>query len=74
MSDEETAKTGSDPVDREDRSVMVVSTTWNSSGAELEGHGASRGADALRGADGRRADDPRVIEVYLGRDSAKGHA
>jgi urea transport system ATP-binding protein len=76
MSDEETEKTGNLILDiARDRSVMVVEHDMefvrklNRKVTVLH-----EGSVLCEGPMEKVQNDPRVIEVYLGRDSAKGHA
>jgi len=76
MSDEETEKTGNLILDvARDRSVMVIEHDMefvrklNRKVTVLH-----EGSVLCEGPMEKVQSDPRVIEVYLGRDSAKGHA
>jgi len=76
MSDEETAKTGE--LIRsiaKDRSVMVVEHDMEFvRGLNAKVSVLHEGHILCEGSMDHVQNDPRVIEVYLGRDSAKGHA
>jgi urea transport system ATP-binding protein len=76
MSDEETAKTGE--LIRsiaKDRSVMVVEHDMEFvRGLNAKVTVLHEGRMLCEGSMEKVQNDPRVIEVYLGRDSAKGHA
>jgi urea transport system ATP-binding protein len=76
MSDEETAKTGE--LIRsiaKDRSVMVVEHDMEFvRGLNAKVTVLHEGRMLCEGSMDKVQNDPRVIEVYLGRDSAKGHA
>jgi urea transport system ATP-binding protein len=76
MSDEETAKTGE--LIRsiaKDRSVMVVEHDMEFvRGLNAKVSVLHEGHILCEGSMDQVQNDPRVIEVYLGRDSAKGHA
>jgi urea transport system ATP-binding protein len=76
MSDEETAKTGE--LIRsiaKDRSVMVVEHDMEFvRGLDSKVTVLHEGRILCEGPMDKVQNDPRVIEVYLGRDSAKGHA
>jgi urea transport system ATP-binding protein len=76
MSDEETAKTGE--LIRsiaKDRSVMVVEHDMEFvRGLNAKVSVLHEGRILCEGSMDKVQNDPRVIEVYLGRDSAKGHA
>ena len=76
MSDEETAKTG-DLIRSiaKDRSVMVVEHDMEFvRGLNAKVSVLHEGRLLCEGSMDKVQNDPRVIEVYLGRDSAKGHA
>jgi urea transport system ATP-binding protein len=76
MSDEETAKTG-DLIRSiaKDRSVMVVEHDMEFvRGLNAKVSVLHEGHILCEGSMDHVQNDPRVVEVYLGRDSAKGHA
>jgi len=76
MSDEETARTGELILSiAKDRSVMVVEHDMEFvRGLKAKVTVLHEGSILCEGPMDKVQDDPRVIEVYLGRDSAKGHA
>ena len=76
MSDEETEKTGELILSiAKDRSVMVVEHDMEFvRGLKSKVTVLHEGSILCEGPMDKVQDDPRVIEVYLGRDSAKGHA
>ncbi len=76
MSDEETAKTGELILSiAKDRSVMVVEHDMEFvRGLNAKVSVLHEGHILCEGSMDKVQNDPRVIEVYLGRDSAKGHA
>ena len=76
MSDEETAKTGELILSiAKDRSVMVVEHDMEFvRGLNSKVTVLHEGGILCEGSMDKVQNDPRVIEVYLGRDSAKGHA